>query len=363
VGWFATWGINDEVWRSDRATALRCVNAIATEAMLADEALKKARKAHTPGAFEAAFADAAHEVRRKFLSDSGISEDAHTRLDVSTRLGAEAHARVLTILLSQSEEPLSVAAFERASAALVRTWDEKKNDRGQHRERHYESEQAIADRIDTFVMRTTPESALRVLGPILDAVDRHPREIYWRVQGLTSQEDRNPNTPQYWYLWGLFAEKIRTARWVAWLDQEHPTGREMLSVIFLTLFWKDNVRHWRSLEGHAQNVHGLFEALPATAIVLDDYLRFLYHIGERSLPKAFVRIAAALQKGDSRRMLAESNTVFMLEVLLQRHVYGRPMELKANNVLRDAVLLLLDVLVETGSSAAFRMRDDFVTPA
>jgi hypothetical protein len=52
----------------------------------------------------------------------------------------------------------------------------------------------------------------------------------------------------------------------------------------------------------------------------------------------------------------------MLEILLRRHVYGRPLELKRNVELRDAILLLLDVLIEHGSSAAFRMRDDFVTP-
>ncbi|MGB7542448.1 MAG: hypothetical protein WBM28_10580 [Burkholderiales bacterium] len=62
-------------------------------------------------------------------------------------------------------------------------------------------------------------------------------------------------------------------------------------------------------------------------------------------------------------MLKKTNTVFMLEVLLQRHVYGRPLELKRNPAIRDAVLLLLDLLVENGSSAAFQMRDDFVAPA
>lgn len=93
------------------------------------------------------------------------------------------------------------------------------------------------------------------------------------------------------------------------------------------------------------------------------YLRFLYHIGERSLPVAFIRIAQALQRGNAPEMLVKSNTVFMLGVLLQRHVYGRPVELKQDQALRDAVLLLLDILVESGSSAAFRMRDDFVTPA
>lgn len=62
-------------------------------------------------------------------------------------------------------------------------------------------------------------------------------------------------------------------------------------------------------------------------------------------------------------MLRESNTVFILESLLQRHVYSRPLELKRDPTLREAILYVLDVLVESGSSAAFRMRDDFVTPA
>jgi len=55
--------------------------------------------------------------------------------------------------------------------------------------------------------------------------------------------------------------------------------------------------------------------------------------------------------------------MFMLESLLQRYVYGRPLELKTDASVRAAVLDVLDMLVENGSSAAFRMRDDFVTPA
>jgi hypothetical protein len=85
-------------------------------------------------------------------------------------------------------------------------------------------------------------------------------------------------------------------------------------------------------------VHTLFEALPPTSIVLDDYVRFLYHIGERSLPEAFVRVADALRRGDAQRMLGKANTVFLLEVLLQHHVYGRPLELKSHRIIREVVV-------------------------
>jgi hypothetical protein len=179
---------------------------------------------------------------------------------------------------------------------------------------------------------------------------------------LIGVEDRQPNTSQFWSLWERFADGVRRATWLARIDNEYTSGSEMISAIFLATWWKEEVRHWRSLEGHAGHVHALFEDLPASSTVLDNYLRFLYHIGEQSLPEAFIRIAKRLQQGDPGQMLRKGNTVFLLEVLLQRYVYGRPLELKRHDDLREAVLFLLDLLVEYGSSAAFRMRDDFVTP-
>jgi hypothetical protein len=137
----------------------------------------------------------------------------------------------------------------------------------------------------------------------------------------------------------------------------------VISAILLAPGWKENARHWSSLEGHVHRLHALFESLPPSATVLNGYLRFLYHVGEQSLPAAFVRVAQRLRAGNAQDMLKKGDTIFMLEVLLQRHVYGRPLELKRDAAIREAVLYLLDALVEDGSSAAFRMRDDFVTPA
>ncbi|NLE73997.1 MAG: AAA family ATPase [Actinobacteria bacterium] len=365
VRWHTTWGMNAEFWAANPALALRTVNAIATEAALADrdwnaEEKKRYEKRGTLGVISAA---AAADVRRRFWTEGEIAEDAHVGFDISGIFGAKAHAKILTILSQVPNEPLAVAAHRRASEDLVECWDRRHDPSPDRPDRHFESEQAISDCIQRFAMRTSDGNAAQVLLPILDAVDRHPRETHWVIQGLTSIEDNKPNTPHYWFLWNLFAERVKRAEWLAHLDTEHPDGSEVLSVIFLTAWWKDNVRHWRSLEGYAHNVDALFNALPSVWIVLDSYVRFLYHIGERSMPTAFVHVANALGRGDPTDMLRESNTVFMLEVLLQRHVYARPMELKRDPALRKAVLDVLDALVASGSSAAFRMRDDFVTPA
>jgi hypothetical protein len=221
--------------------------------------------------------------------------------------------------------------------------------------------------IENFVIRVDASTAAAILEPILDAVDRHPREVSRIIEGIIAAEDRFPSKTNFWPVWQMFADRVKRALWLRHVDREHSEGAEVFSAIFLTRYWKEDIRHWQALSegvpnGHAHRVHDLFDALPPTSILLDNYVRFLYHIGETCLPDAFARIASRLQSGDAPEMLRQGNTVFMLESLLRRYVYSRPIELKSKASLRESVVYLLDTLVESGSSSAYRMRDDFVTP-
>jgi hypothetical protein len=367
VRWYATWGTAKQLWSIDRELARRCVNALAMEAAL----VEKARHAEDKKPYgerrqlDVIEAEAASIVRQAFWQAGSIPEDAHQVLDVTGWFGAEANCRILAILTQVPTEPAAIAAFTRSAETLVAWWDEDESNRGGRvgrRERNHEVESALSDFLQNFVMKIPTTAAKAILGPILDAVDRHAEKVHWFIRGLTVVEDREQNTQHFWFLWELFADRVRRAQWLARIDDEYSIGNEMVSAIFLGSWWKEDIRHWRSLEGHAHHVQALFDDLPPTSIVLDDYVRFLHAIGEQSFPEAFVRIAKRLQLGDAQKMLRKTNTVFLLEVLLQRHVYGKPFELKRNPTVRDAILFLLDLLVENGSSAAFRMRDDFVTP-
>ena len=360
---YAVGSLDKAFWTADAPVAMRCVNAFATEAELVRKAWATEQSApyQERTALGAVRAKAARRVADRFWRNGGIDDDAHSTMDCSGRFGAEALVRMLAILTHAPESPVALGLFVRASQTLVAWWDSD-DDRSSRRDRDFRAEAAISSHIQEFAMRTQQTEALQVMEPLLDAVDRHPREIHQVIHGLTVIEDRDPHTGQYWYLWRLFADRIRRAAWTTRLDAPHPIGKELLGAIFLASGWKEEVRHWKSLEGYADRIHVLFEDLPPSAIVLEHYVQFLYHIGERSLPYSFVRIAEALGRGDQQEMLKGGDTVFLLELLLQGHVYGRPLELKRNQRIRESVLFLLDALVEAGSSSAFRMRDDFVTP-
>jgi hypothetical protein len=368
VRWYAAWGVSRYLWEGNRELALRCVNALATEATLVQHAADAEVSRPYPNRrqIDDIESEVASVVRQRFFEPDGISADAHRTFDPTRWFGAEANGRILVILGQAPTEAVAIAAFERLAHTLVGWWDtddDRRRDRHQKRpERNYETESALTDLLENFLLRTTTADAIRIIKPVIDTIDRHPDKVHWLLIGLIGVEDRQPNTAQFWSLWEQFADGVRRAAWLARIDDKYASRSEMISAIFLGPWWKEEVRHWRSLEGHAEHVHALFEDLPASSTVLENYLRFLYHVGEQSLPEAFIRIAKRLQQGDPRQMLSKRNTVFLLEVLLQWYVYGRPLELKRQGDLREAVLFLLDLLVENGSSAAFRMRDDFVTP-
>ncbi|MFN0170071.1 MAG: hypothetical protein ACKV22_26920 [Bryobacteraceae bacterium] len=366
VRWHIAWGIANNISYFDQEFVSRCVNALALETTLiqrerrANEALPRPQREKLQ---QGESTRAAVFVRSRFWETDGIPETAYDEFDAEDWIGTETSTYILTILAADPSHPLAALMFTRASELLVKRWDDHRHGHeSQHEHRNYEAETALGDCIERFVMRSSFESAKAVLDPILKSIDSQPRKIHSIIQGLTVIEDREPNTDHYWRLWLLFAGAVKSASWIEALDNEHPLGDAVISAIFLTNDWKKTTRHWRSLEGHAHHVHELFESLPPSWCVLDSYVRFLYYIGEQSLPHSLIRIANKLRSGDARSLLSDTNTVFVLEVLLQRHVYGRPLELKQDMLLRESVLSVLDKLVEAGSAASYRMRDDFVTP-
>ena len=358
VRWYAASGIGSHLWRIDRKLPLRCVNALATEAILIQHRVD----ANLRGLYlerlqtNDIMAEAASIVRTGFYESQGIPDDALQQFDPTQGYGTEANKHILAILCLAPSEPSAIAAFKQLAHTLVGWW----GDSGTNRTLYTES--AVLKLLQNFLLRTQLAEATTILEPILDAVDSHPKKIHELVLGLIAVEDSQPNTPQFWSIWRLFADRVRCAEWLPQIDNEHASGTEMVSAIFLGTWWTEDVRHWRSLEGYVPHLHSLFEDFPLSSRVLDEYVRFLFQVGEQSLPDAFIRIANKLNQESSPQIVKSENLIFHLELLLQSYVYRCPLELKLHRKLREAVLFLLDLLVENGSSAAFQMRDDFVTP-
>ncbi|MDB5330858.1 MAG: hypothetical protein JWP03_2009, partial [Phycisphaerales bacterium] len=274
-------------------------------------------------------------------------------------LASQAYKAIMAMLLPCPTEPLALRAFQQVAAMLSAMWRDERDDRG-HRDYHFESD--CEDYLAHFARKLPIEQALQVIDPVLTNIDKSPKEVASFVKDLVIAEDNAETTGSFWPLWSELASRILKAPWLSDLEQRYPRDEGLLREMFLGLKWNEGVTHWHCLEGHSQLIDDFFEKLPAVAVVFSGFLKFLYDIGERSLPNAFLLLERKLRAGTASKILSDSNVVFYLETILRRYVYGKPDALKQHHSLRNAVLYLLDQLIDAGSSTAYRMRDDFVTP-
>jgi len=359
----AVQGVADLLCGQNPALAKQCVYALAAEGQKLQSLLEAEEK--KPYDNRKSYEDLsriAAEVVRASFENLTFPKVSLIESDGRSWEADETNSQILTIWNQMPKEPEAIEAFAATARRLATEWAARHEHAATEQNRNYEADTKQGSLLEHFVMKVQPAEAEHILRPILDSVPRAPRELYLFFLGITGIEDREPNTDQFWFIWGLFAARIEKAGWLTHVDDRHAQGADLLLVIFLGTSWKDGVRHWKSLEGHAHLIDDLFERLPLSRESLDDYVRFLYHVGEKSLPDAFMRITNRLKASTIESPLERADVVFRLEVLLRRYVYGMPFALKRNNQLRNAVLYLLDRLVEEGSAAAFRMRDDFVTP-
>jgi hypothetical protein len=305
------------------------------------------------------------EIRQAIVGGDGVDPSEEiARLDVDTWSGRAAVKTILTILNYCPEHPLGQKAHRAVAQAIAGWWERERMERDHRRDRHFEFEHESMRQVAAFVLKLPADQALAVCEPFLAAVHDHEREVEPFVQGLILAEDAQRGASPFWIIWQDVADRVRSSTWAGRLSSRDAdySVPDLLRAVFLLSYWKEGVDHWSRLEGNAHRVDELFLGLPASAVTLEAYLRFLSSIGSRSLPEAFVRIARKLREGDAGEMLCRTNSVFVLESLLRRYVYSEPVKLKSVPKLRSAVLACLDSLVEAGSSAAYRMRDDFVTP-
>ena len=135
-----------------------------------------------------------------------------------------------------------------------------------------------------------------------------------------------------------------------------------MRAVFLSENWAKLFRPWEPLEGNEFRIDGLLSATPPSVARLESYMNYLASVGVSTCPESFVQLAEVVDSVPIEGWRSKPGFVSTLELLLQRFVYAEPARLKRNPKTRSAVLLLLDRLVQAGSSMGYQMRDDFVTP-
>ncbi len=283
-------------------------------------------------------------------------------LELDARESATSIHMILPIFQRHPAWSESREFFMKVASWLAHCWnrDNRRNrDRGN---RNYALEGEASRSLAGFAIGLPSEEALRTCAPLIEELGQSPREVADFIEHLILAADGGSPDDCFWDLWNALADRAASSDWTQHLGRERPSGESCIYRLFLNTHWKEGTKHWARLEDHAQDVAGLTEFLPAETVCVAAYCQFLHTVGQHSLPGALRNVAALFARGNADRIATDSNVSFYLENLLPRFVYLEPNRVKSDAQLRAAVLSILEALIAAGSSSAYRMRDDFVTP-
>jgi hypothetical protein len=363
---YAVEGVGAFLWESDRKLALTCVAALVAAAAHEQAALsqQRARKLSWEATIDSSLEQAKQSIRKGVLDRITLDEGQLSHLDFDDWPGQRALHYLLPIFTHAPGEAQSRAFFAKLTVALTNWWRAELDRNQRHAgQRYYQLEHICAEKIARFVLRLPEPEAVKTCVPLMEAAIDCPKEAGQFLEQLIITEDSVGSGATFWTLWQGFSDRVLKAPWADSLNDRYPRGVPLLNALFLGVPWNEGVRSWQRMTDNEARLDRLFEALPPSAPVLVAYSRFLSQVGEKSLPGAFVLVAAKIRQAGGRVSLLTFEAQYYLETLLRRWVLSKPGDLKEQLVLRDAVLFILDELVQAGSSVAYRLRDDFVTPA
>jgi hypothetical protein len=288
---YAVLGLAHFLWRSDRALALTCVQALVTQELEKHAFLdwQRRRPFIEQESGEAYEADVRSRLR-EFIANRGAGNEAQiAALNLARWPGRAVSQHLFAIATEHPNDPLVRLLMQRCVVMLPTIWEMNESSRSSMShsrgdEERYDShiEHEFVKAICRYVLQIESGAALELLEPVFVAARRFPEQAAGVVTWLIlHQGDRVP-APTFWILWQRFADDFASGVQAARVDEEHSDEAKMLRELFLGGNWNMQ-RDWLPLHGEAQRLRALFERLPPMEKGFECYAYYLAKGGCRTL--------------------------------------------------------------------------------
>lgn len=309
-------------------------------------------------------------VRARIASAQPIKQRHRFRLSVTEAFSAHVLPLIAAIIAQQNGSSLAQTLHRQIAESFVHAW-RKDFRHGGHRRRgdygnrrNYEAETALRGQYGQFVVRCEKNVATELWKPFSEAIQGCADEVKDVFKQLIYAEDSAQKGEAFWAIWQITKSRLVSCpQFNEQVEDDHSGYAKLGSVLLLDyIHWKEDAREWKPLQGHERGVRDFLNLAGTAPPICRSFIRLLDGVGAFLLPDALNWLAGQLQKGNPSRMIGDRNSLFSLARILTPLVFSQTETLRKNSSLRDATLQILEVMIEQGSSAAFRMRDFLITP-
>lgn len=315
---------------------------------------------------EADFDKTLRERLRNQTVPTALDEAALFSIDFLRHPGVMVLLPILGIFGRAHADSLAQRFYIHAGKVLVDAW---RSDQVRHGSRgddedlddtvdlRYMERSGVAELLVRFALDCPDAPSRELVGPLVDEALVYHDEAADFIKKLAYAEDCQSRGGRFWQIWQSFADAVLANAETFDFSQKH----ELIDALFLGIYWKPETCEWSPLSGEGRRLLALFRDLPPTPESLSAFSRIAARFQNELIPGALPALAEKLSILHEKISIWPT-TMLSLETILQEQVYSGAPNVRQDAELRNAALAILNILVECGSSAAFKMRDDFVTP-
>jgi hypothetical protein len=210
-----------------------------------------------------------------------------------------------------------------------------------------------------FILSSPKDQICTYLQPFIENFS-DSRDMAQLLQEFISVEDVLNHYDEFWITWNAFYDCIVKAY------KKHVSNyysNELIHNYLLACpYWKKGIREWHTLKEREKEFYKkLSEDIGHHPSVLYSISKVLNDIGSPFVNDGIGWISNILQNNPQYTSTElETNTVYYIENITRRFILINRQRIKAALSLKNQVIVILDFLLEKGSTTGFLLRDDIL---
>ena len=178
-------------------------------------------------------------------------------------------------------------------------------------------------------------------------------------QNFINVEDILNKYEEFWQVWDAFYERIKT---ICTTKNYYYTNEVIYTYLLAGPYWKEDIKGWHSLKEREKLFYKkVSEDIGNFPPVLYSIAKVLNDIGSGFLEDGVLWLSDMLRRNEN--LLSEElevNTIYYLESIAQKYILLNRQKIKSTLQMKNAVLTILDYLVERGSATGYLLRENIL---